>query len=381
MERAIVYMDMQNFFIECERLFDSSLKNIPLIIGGGRDRGTVVACSREAYDFGVRTSMPTSFAFKLCPQAKLLKGDHENYFRKSQEISEIIKDRAPVYERASLQSFYLDISGMDRFFGCFGWTKELSQNVLEHSGLNPSWALSVNKTVSKIGAVGTYPARPMNIGSNDVKPFLNPLPIQRLPQIGDTTFQLFSRIGIRSIGKIAEMPPLVVQKMVGTRGRTIWQRANGIDRDPVEPFSEKKEISEEYDFEKDSIDLREISGTLMGIVERSAFKLRAGGLLTSKVIVKVKYNNLDTETKQVRIAYTSLDHILKKEVLTLFTKLYHRRMRLVRVGIRFSNLVSGSHQIDLFEDTREQLSLYAAMDKIRNRYGIKAVGTSCAYNR
>lgn len=380
MERAIVYMDMQNFFIECERLFDSSLKSVPLIIGGGRDRGTVVACSREAHKFGVRTSMPTAFAFKLCPQAKLLKGDYENYIKKSQEVSEIIKDRTPLYERASLQSFYLDISGMDRFFGCFDWTKELSKNVFEHSGLNPSWALSVNKTVSRIGAVGTYPMRPKNIGSDEVRPFLDPLPIQRLPQLGDTTFQLFSRIGIRSIGKIAEMPPLVVQKMVGIKGKTLWQRANGIDRDPVEPYSEKKEISEEFDFERDCIDLSQISGTLMGIVERSAFKLRADGLLTSVVIVKVKYNNLDTETKQLRIAYTSMDHILKKEVLSLFTKLYHRRMRLVRIGVRFSGLVPGSHQVDLFEDTQEHLSLYTAMDRIRNRYGVKAIGTSCAFN-
>lgn len=204
-------MDMQNFFVECERLFDSSLNGIPLIIGGGRDRGTVVACSREAYRFGVRTSMPTAFALKLCPQARLLKGDHENYTKKSREVAEIIKDSTPLYERASIQSFYLDISGMDRFFGCFDWTKELSQNLFKHSGLDPTWALSVNKTVSKIGAIGTHPTHPMNIALNDVKPFLDPLPIQRLPQIGDTTFQLFSRIGIRSIGKLAGMPPLVVQ--------------------------------------------------------------------------------------------------------------------------------------------------------------------------
>lgn len=378
MERAIVYMDMQNFLIECERLFDSSLIGVPLIIGGGRDRGTVVACSKEASKYGVRISMPTAYAFKLCPQARLLKGDYENYTKKSLELSEIIKDKTPLYEKASIQSFYLDISGMDRFFGCFDWTKELSQSLSKHSGLNPSWALSVNKTVSKIGAIGTHPTRPRNIAANDIQPFLNPLPIQRLPQIGDTTFQLFSRVGIRSIGKIAEMPPLVVQKMVGSRGKTIWQRANGIDKNPVEPYLEKKEISEEYDFERDCIDLREISGKLMGITERLAFKLRASGLLTSQIIIKVKYNNLDTETKKIKIAYTSLDHILKKQVYGLFNKLYHRRMRLVRVGIRLCDLVPGSHQIDLFDDTKEHISLYNAMDRIRNRYGVKAIGTSCA---
>lgn len=379
MERAIVHMNLPNFFIACERLCDSSLKDVPLIISGGRDRGSVAACSSEAFRFGVRISMPTHFAIKLCPNAKLLKGDYDLYTAKSKEITEIINDKAPVVEKSSIQSFYLDVTGMDRFFGCFDWTKELSSKVLHESGLIPSWALSVNKTVSRIGAGETVPEIPMNIGPEMVRPFLNPLPVQRLPLIGDITFQLFSRIGIRSIGKVAEMPATVLQKMLGNRGSVIWQRANGIDRDPVEPYSEKKAIFLEYDFERDCIDLGTIQGVLMGMVERLAFRLRADHLLTSKVIVKVKYNNLDTETKQAKIAYTSLDHILKKEVLLLFNKLYHRRMRLVRVGVRLSELVPGAHQIDLFEDTGEMLSLYAALDTIRLKYGIKSVGTSTAF--
>ena len=382
MQRAIVYMDMQNFFIECERLLDTSLCGIPLVIAGGRDRGTVVACSKEAYRFGVRIAMPIGYAFKLCPQARLLKGDYENYTKKSHELSEIIKDSTPLYEKASIQSFYLDVSGMDRFFGCFDWTKELSANLLKHSGLHLSWALSVNKTVSKIGTIGSHYSNPTCISSGSEKAFLNPQPIKRLPQIGNASFQLFSRIGIRSIGNIAEMPPLVVQKMLGSKGKTVWQRANGIDKNPVEPYLEKKELSEQYDFEKDCIDLVEIRAKLIEMIERLAFKLRTSQLVTSKIILKVKYNNLDTETKSLRIAYTSLDHILKKQILGLFTKLYHRRMRLVRVGIRLSDLVQGAHQIDLFDDTKEHLSLYAAMDNIRKRYGIKAIGTSAAmYNK
>ena len=375
MERAIVYLDMMDYFIECERLVNSSLNNIPLIIGGKKDRGSVIACSKEARSFGVRPAMSLAYAYKLCPHARLLKGDYENYTKKSLELSEIIGEKTPTYEKSSIHSFYLDVSGMDRFFGCFSWTDELSSHIFKNSGLNPRWALSVNKTVSRIGAESCLPNNPINISSSLVRPFLNPLSIRKLPQLGDKTFQLFSRIGIREIGKVAEMPPLVIQKMIGKRGKTIWQRANGIDKDPVEPYKEKKEISMEYDFETDCIDIILIRGRLTFITEQLAFKLRKQELLTSKVIVKVKYNNLDTETCQKRIAYTSLDHLLKVHVVELFLKLYHRRMRLLKVGIQFTELVPGSHQVDLFEDTHEILSLYQSMDHIRKRYGTGVIGT------
>lgn len=379
MERAIVHIDMHDYYIACERLANSSLEGLPLIIGGGTNRGTVAACSKEAARFGIRVSMPTSYALKLCPNATVLKGDHGSYANKSKELTEIISEHAPVVEKSSIHSFYLDITGMDRFFGCYDWTKELAFQISKMSGLDPSWALSVNKTVSKIGAVGTSPRMPRLLEQDKVQNFLNPLPIRRLPNIGDTTFQLLSRIGIRQIGSVSEMPPMVLQKMLGKRGNIIWQHANGIDREPVKPYSEKKAVHMDHDFEMDCIDIQVIKAQLMAMVEQLAFKLRQDELVTAKVIVKVKYNNLDTETKQSRIPYTSLDHILKKEVMLLFFKLYHRRMRLLKVGVRLSDIVSGSHQINLFEDTGEILSLYNALDSIRNKYGVNAVGTSAAF--
>lgn len=378
MERAIVHLDLHDYYIECERLSNSSLVGLPIIIGGGTNRGSVTACSKEAARFGVRIAMPTSFALRLCPNATLLKGDYGSYTNKSKELTEIINEHAPVVEKSSIHSFFLDITGMDRFFGCFDWTKQLSNKISKESGLNPSWALSVNKTVSRIGSFDTSPSRPRNIDFSNVRPFLNPLPIQRLPKVGDTTVQLLSRIGIRQIGMVSEMPYTVLQKMLGKRGKIIWQRANGIDMEPVEPYSEKKEIFMEHDFEMDCLDISTIRGQLIAMVEQLAFRLRQDNLVTSKIIVKVKYNNLDTETKRSKVNYTSLDHILKKEVQLMFSKLYHRRMRLVKIGVRFSDIVPGSHQINLFEDTGEILSLYNALDTIRNKYGMGAVGTSVA---
>lgn len=379
MKRAIVHMDMHDYYIECERLSNSSLKKVPLIIGGGTNRGTVAACSKEAARFGVRVSMPTTYALKLCPNATVLKGDYGSYSNKSKELTEIIREHAPVVEKSSIHSFYLDITGMDRFFGCYDWTKELSARISKNSGLDPSWALSVNKTVSKIGAVDSSPHMPRLLEQQHVQHFLNPLPIQRLPNIGDTTFQLLSRIGIRQIEKVSQMPSSVLQKMLGKRGNVIWQHANGIDKEPVKPYTEKQAVYMEHDFQMDCIDIHIIRAQLMAMVEQLAFKLRQDSLVTAKVIVKVKYNNLDTETKNSRISYTSLDHILKKEVQLLFLKLYHRRMRLIKVGVRFTDIVPGSHQINLFEDTGEILSLYSALDLIRNKYGVNAIGTSSAF--
>ncbi|MDO6821324.1 DNA polymerase IV [Zobellia sp. 1_MG-2023] len=379
MERAIVHMDMHDFYIECERLANSSLKGVPLIIGGGANRGTVAACSKEASKFGVRVSMPTAYAMRLCPNATVLKGDYGSYSNKSEELTEIIREHAPVVEKSSIHSFYLDITGMDRFFGCYDWTNELSSQISKNSGLDPSWALSVNKTVSKIGAVDSSPNMPRLLKQQQVQDFLNPLPIQRLPNIGATTFQLLSRIGIRQIAKVAQMPSSVLQKMLGKRGDIIWQHANGIDREPVTPYIEKQAVYMEHDFEMDCIDIHIISARLMTMVEQLAFKLRQDNLVTARVIVKVKYNNLDTETKHSRISYTSLDHILKKEVRLLFSRLYHRRMRLVKVGVRFTDIVSGAHQINLFEDTGEILSLYHALDSIRKKYGVNSIGSSSAF--
>ena len=135
MERAIVHMDMHDFYIACEILANSYLQGMPLIIGGGTNRGTVAACSKEAARFGVRVSMPTSYALKLCPNATVLKGDYGSYSNKSKELTDIIKEHAPVVEKSSIHSFYLDITGMDRFFGCYDWTKQLSAQILKTPGL------------------------------------------------------------------------------------------------------------------------------------------------------------------------------------------------------------------------------------------------------
>jgi DNA polymerase-4 len=372
MERSVVHIDMNTFFVSCERLINSGLNGIPLIIGGG-ERGVVASCSYEARRFGVRSAMPIHMAMKLCPQAKIMKGDMELYSRLSHDITEIIQEKAPVVEKASIDEFYLDITGMDKFHGSYKWTSKLAQTVTKETGLPLTFALSINKTVSKIGTGEGKQKQNLEIPEHLVQSFLKPLSIQKIPMVGEKTFQLLSRIGIRTIGTLSEMPAEALENMLGKNGTELWKKANGIDNNPVEPYREKKSISTEHTFLQDTIDIDRLKRVLLGMVEKLAFQLRSEEWLTSTVTIKIRYANFDTETKQCRVQYTSADHILTKTVQDLFDKLYQRRMRLRLIGVRFSGLVRGTYQIDLFQDTEEMLALYQAMDKMKSRYGFDAV--------
>jgi len=372
-------MDLDTFFVSCERLVNSQLKGIPLIIGGG-DRGVVSSCSYEARTFGVRSAMPMRMALRLCPQAKVVKGDMELYSKMSHTVTEIIEESAPLMEKSSIDEFYLDLTGMDKFFGAYKWTNELGRKIEKETGLPISYALSINKTVSKIGTGESKPHGHREIPSMAVHSFLNPLPIKKMPMVGNATFQLLSRVGIRTIGTLSEMPVEVLQQMIGKNGTDLWKKANGIDDTPVIPYSERKSISKERTFSSDTMNINEVKGIIAGMAEQLAHQLRQEKWLTSTVVIKIRYSNFDTETKQCRVTYTSADHTLARVALELFDKVYTRRMRLRLVGLRFTDLVHGSYQMNLFEDTSELINLYQAMDHIKNRFGKDAVGRAVGFN-
>jgi DNA polymerase IV len=297
----------------------------------------------------------------------------ELFSNKSHEVTQIIEEHSPLVEKASIDEFYLDITGMDKFYGCYKWTNELIHTITKETGLPISFALSVNKTVSKIATGEGKPKGNLEISESQVRPFLNPLSIQKIPMVGDVTFQLLSRIGIRTIQTLSEMPMEILQKMIGKNGVELWKKANGIDNAAVEPYTERKSLSTEHTFEMDTTDIHLIKSLISGMVEKLSYQLRTEGYLTATIVVKIRYNNFDTETKQMRIPYTSFDHVLLKSALELFTKLYTRRMRLRLIGIRLTGLVRGTYQINMFEDTTEMLSLYQAIDKIKNRFGPESI--------
>ncbi|WP_332032390.1 DNA polymerase IV [Kaistella sp.] len=379
MNHAIAHMDLDAFFVSCARLQNRDLKGIPLIIGGG-ERGVVASCSYEARYFGVRSAMPIQMALKLCPDAKVVKGDYEMFSKLSHDVTEIIQQRVPVMEKASIDEFYLDLTGMDKFFGCYKWTQEIALQVTKETGLPISFALSVNKTVSKIGTGESKPSGKLEINESQIKPFLNPLSIRKIPMVGEATFRLLSRIGIRTIKTLSEMPVLALQQMIGKNGTELWRKANGIDETPVIPYSERKSISKEHTFSNDTMDVFAIRSLISGMAEELAYQLRKEKWLTSTVVIKIRYANFDTETKQCKVAYTAADHTLSRIAKDLFNKIYTRRMRLRLVGLRFTGLVHGSHQMNLFEDTEELMNLYQTMDRIKNRFGADAVKRASGFD-
>jgi len=288
MSRAIVHMDLDTFFVSCVRLENPNLNGIPLIVGGG-ERGVVASCSYEARYFGVRSAMPIRMAMQLCPQAKIVKGDMELFSKKSHEVTQIIEENSPLVEKASIDEFYLDITGMDKFYGCYKWTNELIQTITKETGLPISFALSVNKTVSKIATGEGKPNGNLEIPQNKVQPFLNPLSIRKIPMVGEVTFNLLSRLGIRNIEKLAETPAEVLQSMIGKNGLELWKKANGIDNNPVEPYTERKSLSTEHTYLQDTIDIKKVHALLLGMVEKLAYQARTEGWLVATMVVKIRY--------------------------------------------------------------------------------------------
>ncbi|MDA3615612.1 DNA polymerase IV [Polluticaenibacter yanchengensis] len=369
MERTIVHCDLDTFFVSVERLLNSSLVGKPVLIGGSSDRGVVASCSYEARRFGVHAAMPMRLARQLCPEAVLVRGDHDQYSKYSNLVTEIIEGRVPVVEKASIDEHYLDMSGMDKFFGTWKLTQELRQLIIKETGLPVSFGLSINKTVSKIATGEAKPCGERKIDEGTEKQFLAPLSIRKIPGIGEKTYPLLRNMGISHIATLQQMDPFTMKLVLGENGVSIWNKANGIDNNAVVPFHQQKSMSKETTFERDTIDIGLLKKTMLSMVDELAFDLRMTGKLTSCITIKIRYSNFDTHTAQMKLSFTASDKVISEKVLQLFNKLYSRRMLIRLVGVKFSNLIAGNYQTDLFNDTLEDLNLSKAMDKIRLKYG------------
>lgn len=373
MKKTILHLDLDTFYVSVERIINTELKNRPLLVGGTSDRGVVAACSYETRGFGVHSGMPMKMAKELCPEAVVIRGNAGTYSKYSDVVTEIIKEQVPLFEKSSIDEFYADLSGMDRFFGCYKFATEMRQKIIRETGLPISFGLSVNKVVSKVATNEAKPNNQLKIDFGLEKPFLAPLSIKKIPMVGDKTYQTLRNLGIRQVKTVQNMPMDIIQRVLGANGRVIWKRANGIDNTPVIPFHERKSISNERTFDRDTIDVTKLRGILIAMTENLAYQLRRGDKLTACIAVKIRYSDFNTYSKQSRIPYTSADHTLIPKILELFNSLYNKRMLVRLIGIRFSHLVSGNYQINLFEDTEETLNLYQAMDHVRNRFGSRSV--------
>lgn len=371
--RSILHMDLDAFFVSVECLRDSRLQGKPLIIGGKSGRGVVAACSYETRRFGVHSAMPMKLALQLCPDAIVISGDAEAYSMHSKIVTEIIREQAPLFEKSSIDEFYLDLTGMDRFFGCYQWASTLRKKIIKETHLPISMGLSANKLVSKVATGECKPNGQQQISRGNEQTFLAPLSIRKIPMIGKKTADFFYEMGITRVKTLREMPVGMLEATFGKNGRIIWNKAHGIDNSPVVPFIERKSISTESTFETDSIDVKKMKAILTAMVEKLAFKLRSEHKLCACITIKIRYSDFETTSRQIHINHTSSDKVLIGYALRLFDKLYNRRLLIRLIGVRLSKLAYGNYQISLFEDTREEINLFEATDKIKTKYGAGAL--------
>lgn len=372
-DRAIVHMDLDSFYVSVERLKNSSLEGKPLLIGGKSGRGVVASCSYEARRFGVHSAMPMKTALRLCPDAIVMKGDMEEYAKFSQLVTEIIREEAPLFEKTSIDEFYLDVSGMDRFFGCFKWTQELRQKIIRESGLPISFGLSVNKLVSKIGTGEAKPNGEQLVPSGEERDFIAPLSIRKIPGVGQQTYKKLSFMGVRNVKTLRELPVRLLEREFGKPGRQLWNKANAIDPSEVIPYTEQKSISKEHTFSEDTLDLRLIRHQIIGMIDDLAFELRQKKQLTSEVAIKIRYADFNTYTRQKKINYTANNRLLINHATELFDQLYQRRQLIRLIGVRLGKLLHGNDQISLFDDTEKEIELLNHLDKIKKRWGMDAI--------
>lgn len=371
--RSIVHMDLDTFFVSCERLLNRKLIGKPVLIGGTSDRGVVASCSYEARTFGVHSAMPMRMAKQLCPEAIVLRGNSGIYSNFSKDVTDVIKESVPLYEKTSIDEFYIDLTGMDQFFGCYKLASELRQRITKETGLPISFGLSINKTVSKIATGEAKPNNEIRIISGNEKPFLAPLSIRKIPMVGEVTYKSLCDLGIKQIQTVQHMPMDLMHTVLGKNGLSIWKKANGIDNSPVVQYHERKSISTERTFNKDTTDVNKLKSIITAMSENLAYQLRRGNKLTACITFKIRYSDFQTYTQQKRIPYSAMDHTIIPVVLSLYKNLYHRRLLVRLIGVKFSHLVEGGHQINLFDDNEKYLNLSNAIDHMRERYGDRSV--------
>jgi DNA polymerase-4 len=364
-----------------EILKDPSLKGKPIIVGGDGQRGIVAAASYEARKFGIQSAMPAMTAKKLCPQAVFVRGSHHEYSQYSRMVTNIIAGSVPQYEKASIDEFYVDLTGMDKFFGVARFTRELREKIIRDTGLPISYGLSTSKLVSKMATNEAKPNGYLEIPAGKETAFLWPLTVDKIPMVGKQTGAELHNRNIFTIEQLAHTAPEQLERHFGKWGRRLWEKAHGIDDNPVEPYSEQKSLSHETTFDEDSSSTEFLHTELVKLTEETAYDLREEERLTGCVTIKLRYADFTTVSRQEVIDYTALDNVLLAKVKDLFGKLYKKGEKVRLLGVRFSRLVPVTLQMNLFDNAQEKLDLYKTVDSIKNQFGSGAVTKATALKK
>ena len=368
MQRIIAHFDLDSFFVSVEVLNDPSLKGKPVIVGG-KERGVVAACSYEARKFGIHSAMPSRKAQVLCPDAIFIKGHYSEYSRYSRWVTQIIAAKAPLFEKASVDEFYLDLTGMGKFFDPLQWTIDLRNEIIRETGLPISFGLAANKLMAKIATNKAKPNGYLQVPFGKEKEFLAPLSVSEIPGVGEQTKLVLHSLGIFTINEIYKAGENFLEEKLGKWGTDLWQKSQGIHNREVSSYHEAKSISSENTFDENKTDQVFIKAELVRLTEKICFELRQDGKVAGCVALKIRYPDFETNSRQTTIPYTNADDEIIPVVKNLFQKLYRKGMPIRLLGVRLSELTNDAVQTNLFSDAGRKVELYKAIDGVKNRFG------------
>ena len=379
-QRTIMHIDLDAFFVSVEQVFNPELKGKPVVVGGKPNhRGVVAAASYEARAFGVHSAMPLVTAARLCPQAIFIEGNYNRYAEASKKFMAVLADFSPFLEPVGIDEAYLDTTGFESLHGTIhNMAVRIKQRVKNELGLVASIGIASNKIVAKVASDHSKPDGLVEVPAGDEAAFFAPLPIGKLPGIGKKTEQVLRGLGITTLGELAKMPPPALKDRFGMYGEGLRQLARGIDDREILPPAEARSISRETTFATDSTDRDFLTATLRYLAERVGAELREGGRQTRCVVIKVRYSDFTTITRQRTLPQpVGTDEALFQTAADLLRVALASDGRAVRlIGTGVSNLSEPRQQLALWDMTDRRLEkLNRAIDRIRDRHGFTAIQT------
>ena len=369
----IAHFDLDSFFVSVEILKDPSLKGKPVIVGGHNEKGIVTTCTYEARKFGVHSAMPMKTAMRLCPQAIVVSGTYSEYSRYSKWVTQIIASKAPLFEKASVDEFYIDLQGMDKFFDPLKWTIDLRELIMNETGLPISFGIAKNKMVAKMATNEAKPNGFLQVPLGKEKEFLAPLEVNKIPGVGEQSNKILQYHGIKLIGDIQQATPENLEKLLGKWGYELWNKAQGNHTSTIEEYREPKSISTENTFEENVMDVEFLMSEIVRMTEKICFELRREEKVTGCVTIKLRYPDFETTSRQASIPYTSADDEIIPVAKALFHKLYKKGKPIRLLGVRLSDFNNDALQANLFHDTKRKNVLYKTVDEVKNRFGKNSV--------
>ena len=375
---SILHVDMDAFFVSVELLERPELHGKPVVVGGRPDqRGVVSAASYEARKFGIQSAIPLRTAYKLCPQAIFLDGHHTKYSEWSDKVATILAKFSPIVEMVSIDEAYLDLSGTNRLHGPpLAAADKLLRTITKTTGLPCSGGLAATRLVAKVASEQAKPRGLVWVAPGSEQKFLAPLPIRKIPGIGEVTERALRALGIETVDQIAAQPLERLEKIFGQWGTALYRKSRGGDSYEFVIDAEPKSISQNNTFGEDTNDVDEMLSMLSHLSQKACKRLREAGLAARTLTITIRYTGFDTYTRSKTLAEPL--H-LDSDIYDVFQKqfLEHRdRKRQVRlVGVALSGLTHGGEQLDLLDaDRRQKLEkLTSVTDKLRDRFGFGAV--------